>query len=173
IIHQMLRRPLRFGLLILVIAITSFMIILTIGTQQSLSDYLYLSFLGEAIDLNLASYQTAILIVSFVLALGITFLLIYLNITERKKEFFIFRSFGWPMRRIQFYMNVEAFVISLTGAMLGALSALFVKNILAELTVATWMIILAIIGPIIVIVLFTSFIVSQVKHHRTKGDQIA
>ncbi|GAA0461060.1 ABC transporter permease [Alkalibacillus silvisoli] len=162
-LHQLLRRPLRFGLLTIVIAITTFMLLLSIVTQQILSDFLYLSFIGESINLKLAGYQTATLILSFILAVALTFLLLYLNLTERKKEFLIFSSIGWPMRRIQFYISLESFIVSVIGAGIGTIVASLFINIYTDSVIPSWLISLSILSPVALITLFTIVIIAGFK----------
>ncbi|MDV2580574.1 ABC transporter permease [Alkalibacillus haloalkaliphilus] len=170
-IHQLLRRPLRFGLLATVIAITTFMLLLSFVTQQSLSDFLYLSFIGEAIDVRLEEYQTATLIMSFALAIAVTFLLLYLNINERMKEFFIFRSIGWPKRKIQLYISLETFVVSFVGSSIGTLGAILFINVFTDIVIPTWMISLAILGPILLITFFSIVIFSGMKVKQVLNNQ--
>ncbi|WP_017187709.1 FtsX-like permease family protein [Alkalibacillus haloalkaliphilus] len=170
-IHQLLRRPLRFGLLATVIAITTFMLLLSFVTQQSLSDFLYLSFIGEAIDVRLEEYQTATLIMSFALAIAVTFLLLYLNINERMKEFFIFRSIGWPKRKIQLYISLETFVVSFVGSSIGTLGAILFINVFTDIVIPTWMISLAILAPILLITFFSIVIFSGMKVKQVLNNQ--
>ncbi|GEN44892.1 ABC transporter permease [Alkalibacillus haloalkaliphilus] len=170
-IHQLLRRPLRFGLLATVIAITTFMLLLSFVTQQSLSDFLYLSFIGEAIDVRLEEYQTATLIMSFALAIAVTFLLLYLNINERMKEFFIFRSIGWPKRKIQLYISLETFIVSFIGSLIGTLGAILFINVFTDIVIPTWMISLAILGPVLLISFFSIVIFSGMKVKQVLNNQ--
>ncbi|GAA0339366.1 hypothetical protein GCM10008967_32130 [Bacillus carboniphilus] len=163
VLHQLLRRPLRFGLLAMVLALTTFMSMLFVATQQSLSDFLFLSFLGETIDLNLKSYQTIFLIIGIVLTILTVFLLLFLNITERRKEFSIIRSIGWPMKRIQLYLSMEAFIVSALGSVLGTMGGYALLTFFSNLWLPIWMVALMIISPIILMVLFTWLIVKGMK----------
>ncbi|WP_217589587.1 ABC transporter permease [Lentibacillus saliphilus] len=163
VMHQLLRRPLRFVLLVAVVGLTTFMIVLSVSVQQSLSDYLYLSFLGEAIDLELAGYQEVLLTISITLATIVTLLLIFLNLRERKKEFFIFHAIGWSRRRTVLYTNLEALIVSLIGSVLGVSCAAIGLKTLADFTVSTWLMTLAICVPIGLIVLFSNIVISGLK----------
>ncbi|WP_432359406.1 FtsX-like permease family protein [Sporosarcina sp. UB5] len=171
--HQLIRRPLRFGLLTIVLALTAFMSILFIATQQSLSDFLLLSFLGETIDLNLKGFQTVFLVVGLILTIAIVFLLIYLNITERKKEFFILRSIGWSLRRIQIYLSIEVSLVAVIGSILGAFGAYALLTFFSTLWIPVWMLTLIIVTPIVLLLVFSLTIVQSMKMSSVVKDHAA
>ncbi|MDW0118157.1 ABC transporter permease [Sporosarcina thermotolerans] len=173
VVHQLIRRPLRFGLLAIVLALTAFMSILFVATQQSLSDFLLLSFLGETIDLNLKGFQTAFLVVGLILTIAIVFLLLFLNITERKKEFFILRSVGWSLRRIQMYLSVEVTLIALLGSVIGAIGAYLLLTIFSSLWIPVWMLVLIIVMPVVLLLGFSLAIVQSMKMSGVVKDQHA
>lgn len=173
VVHQLIRRPLRFGLLAIVLALTSLMSILFMATQQSLSDFLLLSFLGETIDLNLKGFQTVFLIVGLVLTIAIVFLLLYLNITERSKEFFILRSIGWSLQRIQLYLSVEVILIAVTGTVLGTTGAYALLTFFSTLWIPVWMLALIMIAPVVLLVVFSWAIVQSMKVGGVVKDQHA
>ena len=159
ILHQMLRRPFRFGLLVIMIAITTLMILLFVTTQQSMSDFLFLSFLGETIDMKLESYQRTFLYVGILLSvLSIGFILI-LSIVERSSEWTLFRSIGWSRRKIQMFLCIEVGVMGLTGGVLGTLGAGFMINIFTQTSLPAWYYIGAFLLPTLALVLFALMIV--------------
>ena len=159
ILHQMLRRPFRFGLLIIMIAITTLMILLFVTSQQSMSDFLFLSFLGETLDMKLESYQRTFLYVGFMLSvLSIGFILI-LSIVERSSEWILFRSIGWSRRKIQMFLCLEVGVIGLTGGIVGTFVAGLMINIFTQISLPAWYYIGAFLLPTLALVLFALMIV--------------
>lgn len=173
IVHQLMRRPMRFGLLSTVIALTSFMVILFIGTQQSLSDFLLLSFLGETIDLHLKGLQTAFLIAGIVLTVSIVFLLLYLNINERKGEFFVLRSIGWSLKRIKLYIGMEVVIVAIIGSILGSLGAYAILTYFSTLWFSLWLLIMMIGFPPIIMLIFSIIIVGTLKMKRIVNHHYA
>lgn len=171
--HQLIRRPLRFGLLTIILALTAFMSILFIATQQSLSDFLLLSFLGETIDLNLKGFQTGFLLVGLILTIAIVFLLIYLNITERKKEFFVLRSIGWSLQRIQMYLSIEVALVAVIGSVIGAFGAYALLTFFSTLWIPVWMLTLIIVTPIVLLLVFSLSIVQSMKVSGVVKDHAA
>lgn len=163
IIHQLIRRPIRFSLLSIVLAMTSFMIILFIATQKSLSDFLLLSFLGETIDLNLKGFQTVFLVVGIILTVTIVFLLLFFNITERKGEFIILRSIGWSIQRIQIYMGIEVILIGLIGSIIGGVGAYCLLTYFSTIWLPIWLLLTVILAPSILMLIFTMLIVQKMK----------
>ena len=161
--HQLMRRPLRFGLLSIVLALTSFMVILFIATQKSLSDFLLLSFLGETIDLNLKGFQTVFLVVGIVLTVSIVFLLLYLNITERRGEFFILRSIGWSLQRIQLYMGIEVILVAVVGSVIGGIGAYALLTYFSTIWLPIWLMFTIILTPPILMLLFSMAIVQSIN----------
>ena len=161
--HQLMRRPLRFGLLSIVLALTSFMVILFIATQKSLSDFLLLSFLGETIDLNLKGFQTVFLVAGIILTVSIVFLLLYLNITERRGEFFILRSIGWSLQRIQLYMGIEVLLVAVVGSIIGGIAAYALLTYFSAIWLPIWLLITIIITPPILMLLFSMAIVQSMR----------
>ena len=166
VIHQLMRRPLRFGLLSIVLALTSFMVILFIATQKSLSEFLLLSFLGETIDLNLKGFQTAFLVVGISLTISIVFLLLYLNITERKGEFFTLRAIGWSLHRIQLYMGIEVLFIAILGSCIGGTGAYLLLTYYSTISLPMWLIVVIILTPPILMLIFSMTIVQSMKIKR-------
>ncbi|MBU9714106.1 ABC transporter permease [Evansella tamaricis] len=173
VVHQLFRRPLRFGLLTIVIALTTFMLLLTLATQQSLSDFLYLSFLGEAIDLKLSNYQTALLFVSILLALINTFLLLYLNFSERKKEFYIFRSIGWSTKQIQGLIHLESIIVSVAGSLLGALGGYYVIHSFLVIPIPFWIVGSIIVLPVLLISLYTFCFTAKLSMNTVRKNRNA
>jgi putative ABC transport system permease protein len=161
--HQLMRRPLRFGLLSIVLALTSCMVILFIATQKSLSDFLLLSFLGETIDLNLKGFQTVFLVAGIILTVSIVFLLLYLNITERRGEFFILRSIGWSLQRIQLYMGIEVLLVAVVGSIIGGIAAYALLTYFSAIWLPIWLLITIIITPPILMLLFSIAIVQSMR----------
>ncbi|MGE8207135.1 FtsX-like permease family protein [Heyndrickxia sp. NPDC080065] len=173
VLHQLLRRPLRFGLLALSLALSTFMSILFIATQQSLSDFLFLSFLGETVDLNLKSFQTIFLVIGLLLTVSIVFLLLFMNINERKKEFFILRSIGWSLKRIQYYIGIETIFVAAIGSTVGTISAYIALTFFSSLWIPVWTVIVFIVGPVSLMWLFSFFIVQSIKMQTVVKDQHA
>ena len=161
--HQLMRRPLRFGLLSIVLALTSFMVILFIATQKSLSDFLLLSFLGETIDLNLKGFQTVFLVAGIILTVSIVFLLLYLNITERRGEFFILRSIGWSLQRIQLYMGIEVLLVAVVGSIIGGIAAYALLTYYSAIWLPIWLLVTIVLTPPILMLLFSMTIVQSMK----------
>lgn len=161
--NQLFRRPLRFGLMTAVLILTSFMTILFIATQQSLSDFLFLSFLGEKIDLHLQGYQQMLLMVGILLTVSVVIILQFLNITERKKEFFALRAIGWSIRRIQNYLCLEVLFMTVIGSVFGTLSAYAVLTFFSELWIPIWLVGLIILTPVLLLIIFTVVFVRTMK----------
>ena len=164
--HQLMRRPLRFGLLSIVLALTSFMVILFIATQKSLSNFLLLSFLGETIDLNLKGFQTVFLIAGIILTVSIVFLLLYLNITERRGEFFILRSIGWSLQRIQLYMGIEVILVAAVGSIIGGIAAYALLTYFSAIWLPIWLLVATILTPPMLMLIFSLTIVQSMKMKR-------
>lgn len=173
IIHQLMRRPLRFGLLSIVIALTSFMVILFIGTQQSLSDFLLLSFLGETIDLNLKGFQTVFLVAGILLTVSIVFLLLYLNIIERKSEFFVLRSIGWSLKRIQMYIGMEVIIVAIVGSIIGSVGAYIILTYYSTIWLPLWLLSVIILSPPLLMLIFSLFIVQTLNMKRIVNQHYA
>lgn len=174
VVSQMLRRPARFGLLLLVMALTSFMSILFLATKQSLSDFLFLSFLGETIDLALEGYQMALLVTGMVLTAGVVLLLLWLNISERRSEFYILHAIGWPVRRIRNYLIAESAAIGLFGAGTGTLAAWLAVNALSDLSLPAWTYLAAFLIPALVLAVWPVPVLAALRGRGiTKGKPAA
>ena len=139
------------------------MVILFIATQKSLSDFLLLSFLGETIDLNLKGFQTVFLVVGIVLTVSIVFLLLYLNITERRGEFFILRSIGWSLQRIQLYMGIEVILVAVVGSVIGGIGAYALLTYFSTIWLPIWLMFTIILTPPILMLLFSMAIVQSIN----------
>ncbi|MGY3716206.1 FtsX-like permease family protein [Sutcliffiella cohnii] len=119
VLHQMVRKPLRFGLLVGTIGLTLYVGVLYLAAQSSMEQFLFLSVLGEAINLHMAPYQKLFLIGGLILTILCVFFLLFLNVTDRKKELLIMRSIGWSLTRIQLFLCLEVALIGLIGSLLG------------------------------------------------------
>lgn len=153
--HQLFRRPLRFGLMVITVLLSTWMVILFVATQQSLSDFLFLSFLGETIDLNLQTYQRVFLGLGLSLTLAVVLLLLILNMIERQKEFYVMRAIGWPWQRLRRYLLIEAGIIGGLGGLLGSVVAYGVLTFFSTLWLPRWVAIVAIFLPMILMILVT------------------
>ncbi|MDR4886303.1 FtsX-like permease family protein [Fredinandcohnia sp. QZ13] len=171
VIHQLMRRPLRFSLLVGTLALTIFMAILFVATQQSLSDFLFLSLLGETIDLNLKSYQRIFLIGGLILTVSIVFFLLFLNIIERKNEFLIMRSIGWSMKRIQVFLSFEVILIAVIGSLIGSISAYLIVWLFSAISLPIWTIIVSFFTPVCLLLVFTVMISRLISLESTVKDQ--
>jgi len=163
IVHQLLRRPMRFGLLSIVVALSTFMVILFIAVQSSLSDFLFLSFLGEMIDLNLTGFQTIFLGLGICLTVSIIFLLLYLNYTERRGEYSILRSIGWSIGRIQMYVALEVLLVAIIGTGLGGVCAYGLFATYSNITIPIKVILPILLTPVFLIFFFTIFIMKLIN----------
>lgn len=161
--HQLSRRPLRFGLLLIALALSVMMIILFIATQQSLSDDLFLTFLGEVIDLNLQTYQKAFLLLGILLTVLLTLLLLFLNLTERRGEVQILRSIGWSIHRISRYFQLEAALIGVIGAVVGTVAGYTFLTVYSNLWLPAWVAIGSLLVPVGMMILFTSLLFQLAK----------
>lgn len=173
VLHQVVRRPLRFGLLVGTLAMTLFIGLIFVATQQSMSDFLFLSVLGETIDLNIKSYQRIFLIGGMTLTIMSIFFLLFLNIVERKKEFLIMRSIGWSLRQIQWFLSLEVIVIAFTGSLVGVLGASLVLKLFTSITLPLWTYMLAFGVSICLLLAFTIIISHLIKMKSTVRDQHA
>ncbi|MBB4826291.1 ABC-type antimicrobial peptide transport system permease subunit [Sporosarcina luteola] len=172
-IHQLIRRPLRFGLLAIVLSMTSFMVVLFLATQQSLSDFLILSFLGETIDLHLQGIQTLFLIAGILLTTSIVLLLLYLNISERKREFFVLRSIGWSLGRIRFFIGCEVLLVAAAGSAIGGSGAYLLLTFYSTIWLPFWLMGLIILSPPLLMILFSLLFVGVVNSKRLHAGQVA
>lgn len=154
-LHQLFKRPLRFGLLCLTVSLTVFMLILFAATQYSLSDYLYLSFLGEVVDLNLQLYQQWFLISGILLSFGVLFLLILLHLHERKNEFSMMKAIGWSDRQLYLLITFESFVVAGVGSFIGTGSAYIVLSNYSNLLLPIWVIGVSLCVPVILLILYS------------------
>ncbi|WP_404457570.1 FtsX-like permease family protein [Sutcliffiella horikoshii] len=173
VFHQVMRRPLRFGLLAGSLALTLFIGILFTATQQGMSDFLFLSVLGETIDLEIQSYQKMFIFGGLGLTIVSIFFLLYLNATERKKEFFIMRSIGWSQKQIELFLGLEASFIALTGSIVGSLCAFWAIYAWTEISLPLWIYGLAILVSIGLFLLCTFIISRFINMQGTVKDQHA
>lgn len=169
IVHQMVRRPLRFGLLATVVALTSFMGILFIATRKSLSEFLFLSFLGETIDLNLSGFQSVFLGLGIFITVSNIFLLLYLNYIERRFEYSILRAIGWSIGRIQIFVVIEVLLVATIGSGLGVLFAYVVLITYSNIAIPINYILLVLLAPSFIMILFSILITKSLNLQYTKG----
>lgn len=171
ILHQLMRRPARFGLMAIVIGLTSFMVVLFTATQKSLSDFLFLSFLGETIDLNLSGLQTTLLYVGIFLTVSTLFVLQYLNSIERRSEYSILRSIGWSTGRMQYYTGMEVLLVATVGSGIGGLCAYWLLISYSTIVMSIWFVILVLLAPIFLMLLFSVILVQVLKVSEMKSGQ--
>ena len=162
--NQMLRRPVRFLLLSVVIAMTSFMLLVIISTQQSLQNELSISFVGEALALDLGSIQGLYVGLGVLLTSAIIFLLIYLNMSERQMEFYTLKALGWTISRVRTYLFIEAIGIAVIGTVLGIVAAIILLAQAASIHMVWWIVTLIILWPVTQQILFTLLIVHFIHH---------
>lgn len=155
VLHQLLRRPLRFGLMMLSLVLSTMMVLLFVATQQSLSDYLFLSVLGEIVDLNLQPYQLMFLGLGIVFTVTVVIMLLFLNLIERGKEFYMMRSIGWSNQKITSYLLLETGVIGLLGGVIGTLLGYGLLTYFSSLWLPSWITGIAIVAPFILLLVFT------------------
>lgn len=170
-LHQLARRPIRFGLMSLVMGLTSFMGVLFTVTQKSLSDYLFLSFLGETIDLQLSGLQKTLFISSVILTFVTLFVLHYLNTTERQSEFAILRSIGWSNRRLQFYTGLEVLLVSTVGSGFGGLVAYGFLYYTSDIELRIWFVLNVLVIPVGLLLLFSIVLMHALKNGPLKFGQ--
>jgi len=163
VFHQMMRRPLRFGLLVLSVLLSTLMVILFVSTQYSLSEVLYLSFLGEVIDLHLLPYQKALLGLGVGLTIAVVVVLLWLNLWERKEEFGRLWAIGWSRRRLMLYTLIEAGTIGSLGGILGDLSALIILNLFSTLWLPPWVVIVAVLLPMALMMAVTAVVMHFIR----------
>ncbi|TCO57928.1 FtsX-like permease family protein [Caldanaerobacter subterraneus] len=163
IFHQMMRGPLRFGLLVLSVLLSTLMVILFVSTQYSLSEFLYLSFLGEAIDLHLLPYQKALLGLGVGLTIAVVVVLLWLNLWERQEEFGLLWAIGWPRRRLMLYNLIEAGTIGSLGGILGSLSALIILKLFSTLWLPPWVVVVAVLLPMALMMAVTAIVMHFIK----------
>lgn len=163
IFHQMMRGPLRFGLLVLSVLLSTLMVILFVSTQYSLSEFLYLSFLGEAIDLHLLPYQKALLGLGVGLTIAVVVVLLWLNLWERQEEFGLLWAIGWPRRRLMLYTLIEAGTIGSLGGILGSLSALIILKLFSTLWLPPWVVVVAVLLPMALMMAVTAIVMHFIK----------
>lgn len=168
--NQMLRRPARFSLLSVVIAMTSFMLLVIISTQQSLQNDLSVSFVGEVVAVDLAGVQGLYLGLGIVLTSAVIFLLIYLNMSERQMEFYTLKALGWTSARLRTYLFIEAIGIAVIGTGIGIIGTLVLLLQAASIHIAWWLVVLIILLPVVQQTLFTLLIVHYI--HRKKVVKI-
>lgn len=163
IFHQMMRRPLRFGLLVLSVLLSTLMVILFVSTQYSLSEFLYLSFLGEVIDLHLLPYQKALLGLGVGLTIAVVVVLLWLNLWERQEEFGLLWAIGWSRRRLMLYTLIEAGTIGSLGGILGALSALIILKLFSTLWLPPWVVVVAVLLPMALMMAVTAVVMHFIR----------
>ncbi|WP_158541077.1 FtsX-like permease family protein [Sporosarcina sp. BI001-red] len=153
--NQMLRRPSRFLLMSFVITLTCLMFYLTLSLQVMLEDDLQRTLKGEQIAVDLKGIQGLFVLLGILLTSGNLFMLTYLNLSERQMEFHVLRTIGWPRRKIQHLLQLEAACIAACGilptAILGAGSWL----LFTAPPVGLWGILLILLLPILQQLLFT------------------
>jgi len=171
ILHQLLRRPLRFGLMLLSLVLSTVMVLLFAATQQSLSDFLFLSFLGEIVDLHLKPYQMSFLILGILFTTAVVAMLIFLNLVERRKEFYIMRSIGWPIQKLQRYLLIESGLIGALGGVIGTIAGYGLLTYFSSLWLPAWIAVVSILLPFLLLILcawvLVSFLGSSGKVSRT------
>jgi len=160
ILHQLLRRPLRFGLMLLSLVLSTVMVLLFAATQQSLSDFLFLSFLGEIVDLHLKPYQMSFLILGILFTTAVVAMLIFLNLVERRKEFYIMRSIGWSIQKLQRYLLIESGLIGALGGVIGTIAGYGLLTYFSSLWLPAWIAVIAVFFPFLLLVLCTWVLVS-------------
>ncbi|GAA0363610.1 FtsX-like permease family protein [Bacillus horti] len=170
IFHQLLRRPLRFGLMILSIVLSTLMVLLFVATQQSLSDFLFLSFLGEIVDLQLSTHQFYFLGFGILFTLAVVGLLLLLNLLERKKEFYLLRSIGWSLDKLRLYLLVESGVIGMLGGALGTIIGYAILTYFSSLWLPVWVAFISIVVPLAMLICFTWLIFGWVKRSKLGSE---
>ncbi|HHW57304.1 MAG TPA: ABC transporter permease [Clostridia bacterium] len=163
IFHQMMRRPLRFGLLVLSVLLSTLMVILFVSTQYSLSEFLYLSFLGEVVDLHLLPYQKALLGLGVGLTIAVVVVLLWLNLWERQEEFGLLWAIGWPRGRLTLYTLIEAGTIGSLGGILGSLSALIILKLFSTLWLPPWVVVVAVLLPMALMMAVTAIVMHFIR----------
>jgi len=160
ILHQLLRRPLRFGLMLLSLVLSTVMVLLFAATQQSLSDFLFLSFLGEIVDLHLKPYQMSFLILGILFTTAVVAMLIFMNLVERRKEFYIMRSIGWSIQKLQRYLLIESGLIGALGGVIGTIAGYGLLTYFSSLWLPAWIAVVSILLPFLLLILCTWVLVS-------------
>jgi len=172
ILHQLLRRPLRFGLMLLSLVLSTVMVLLFAATQQSLSDFLFLSFLGEIVDLHLKPYQMSFLILGILFTTAVVAMLIFLNLVERRKEFYIMRSIGWSIRKLQGYLLIESGLIGALGGVIGTIAGYGLLTYFSSLWLPAWIAVVSILFPFLLLILCTWMLVSFLGSSSIVGKTI-
>nr|WP_317940245.1 FtsX-like permease family protein [Sporosarcina thermotolerans] len=165
--NQMFRRPARFLLLALVIAMTSFMIFIILSTQQSLQNELHVSFVGETLNVQLSGLQNLYVAMGIILTTAVMLLLIYLNLSERQKEFHVLKAIGWKFKRVRIYLIIEAIGISAIGTIVGSTAALILLLQVPSFQITWWIGILVLAMPVLQQLIFTLLLVTMMNRKGT------
>ncbi|MDN4607503.1 FtsX-like permease family protein [Sporosarcina highlanderae] len=165
--NQMFRRPARFLLLALVIAMTSFMIFIILSTQQSLQNELHVSFVGETLNMQLSGLQNLYVAMGVILTTAVMLLLIYLNLSERQKEFHVLKAIGWKFKLVRTYLIIEAIGISAIGTIVGSTAALILLLQVPSFQITWWIGILVLAMPVLQQLIFTLFLVTMMNRKGT------
>ncbi|MBB4826288.1 ABC-type antimicrobial peptide transport system permease subunit [Sporosarcina luteola] len=163
---QMVRRPVRFGFMFILLALTSFMVILFIATRTSISEFLFLSFIGETINLNISGSQMIFLWIGVFLSLLFLMFLLYLNITERRGEYTTLRAIGWSVNRLRFYSSIEVLLLTTFGSAIGVIFAYAFIKAYSTINISTLLLFIIFLAPVVMLFLLSLFLMKVLKVER-------
>ncbi|WHT47188.1 hypothetical protein QNH10_13170 [Sporosarcina thermotolerans] len=123
--------------------------------------------------MNLKGFQTVFLVAGVLLTASIVFLLLFLNITERKREFFVLRSIGWSLKRIQLYIGSEVLLVAAIGSVIGGIGAYALLTYYSTIWLPVWLLVLIILAPPILMLIFSLLIVRSLNMKRIVNNHYA
>ncbi|WHT46982.1 hypothetical protein QNH10_11605 [Sporosarcina thermotolerans] len=117
--------------------------------------------------MQLSGLQNLYVAMGIILTTAVMLLLIYLNLSERQKEFHVLKAIGWKFKRVRIYLIIEAIGISAIGTIVGSTAALILLLQVPSFQITWWIGILVLAMPVLQQLIFTLLLVTMMNRKGT------